>query len=69
MAKGLFEKVIERAVLNAAGVWGRKAANTLADKAQDKIEKTKVAQKTKKRVTTDETDEAPLEEEELEMIQ
>ena len=68
MSKGLFEKVIERAFLNAAGVWGRKAANTLAEKAQTKLTERNVAQKTKKKATSVDENEPSDKSGDIEMI-
>jgi len=50
--KGIVEKAIERAVLNAMGVFGRKAANAIAEKAQGQFEKTSVMRKTKKKTSS-----------------
>jgi len=54
MAKSIFEKAIERAVVSAAGVWGRKAANLFAEKAQGKAVEVNAARKTKKKSTINE---------------
>jgi len=67
VAKGFLEKFLERAALNAAGVWGRKAANAMVEKAQAQVEKRSVAQNVKRATPKDEDDSVD-EEDTLDMI-